>query len=242
MEVNIQQPINAIEEERLQQRPRQEETMPIRRFRVGSLSMGIALIGAGLGVLLQTWFDAETADILWLWWPVIFILLGCEILAYVLFARNRQVRLQYDVLSILIVGVLGMICLGATVLSTTGLLQEVRHAVGSTEQSASLPDLNMKLDPQVKKVIVQSNRTSGIHLDTTPDKEIHVFGTYRSDRIDEQQSYLANAVHVKPVGDVLYILVDEPPMKVMFGNRAEINLTVVVPTGIESEIRSNYPN
>lgn len=240
MEVNIQQPINAIEDERMQQRPRQEETAPVRRYRVGSLSMGIALIVAGLAVILQTWLDVQTADILWLWWPVIFILLGCEILAYVFFVRNRHVRLQYDVFSILIVGMLGMICLGATVLSTTGLLQEVRHAVSSTEQSASLPDLNVKVDPQVKKVIVQSSRTSGIHLDTTTDKELHVFGSYRSDRLEEQQSYVANAVQVKTIGDVMYILVEEPPAKILYGGRGEIQLTVAVPAGLPSEVRSNY--
>lgn len=214
-------------------------TKPVRRFRVGSISMGVALVGAGVGIIAQQLANHEIADLIWLWWPIIFILLGSEILVYVLCFRKQQVRLHYDLMSVFIVGLLGMLCLGSTALSSTGMLQQIRYTVGSTQQVISLPDQNIAVGNVVKKVIVQSNRYQ-VQLDTTTDKAVHVFGTYRSDRMNEDAGFIAQAVQARTIGDTLYVVVNDPPRQATFGDEREIFVTIAVPAGLKHELRGHY--
>lgn len=216
----------------------QEKPRPVKRWRVGSLSMAVALLGAGLYYLLQPWLHMEVFSLISMWWPVIFILLGCEILIYVILVNKENVRLQYDILSIFFVGILGTICLGLMTLSSTGILQEIQHAVGSTQQSASLPELNYSVSPQVKKVVVETNQPHRVHIDSTSDKNVHVFGEYRSDNLANEKSYMADAVQMKEVGDTLYVLIKEPPRKRFYDRGGlRLSLTIALPNTIKSEIR-----
>ena len=82
--------------------------MMMRRWRVGSLTMGLVLILFGGVTLTSIIAGFSPVHILMTLWPVILICLGAEILLH-LFVRKKEeeeVKLKYDVLSILFIGFL----------------------------------------------------------------------------------------------------------------------------------------
>jgi hypothetical protein len=75
----------------------------MRRWRVGTFSMGILLVAAGILLLIGQIRGINGAGMILKWWPIILIVLGVEILAYILFSREEQPRIKFDGLSIVMV-------------------------------------------------------------------------------------------------------------------------------------------
>lgn len=80
-----------------------------RRWRVGTLSMGLSLLFLGGLVMASQWKGADVFETTLAWWPIIFILLGLEIVIYTLWFRGKG-KMYYDVLSVLFVGFLALWC------------------------------------------------------------------------------------------------------------------------------------
>lgn len=72
----------------------------MRKWRVGTVSMGVLLVAAGILLLLGELQGLDGAGLILRWWPVILIILGVEILAYIIMSREEQPRIKFDGLSI----------------------------------------------------------------------------------------------------------------------------------------------
>lgn len=75
----------------------------MRKWRVGTVSMGIMLIATGLLLLISELSGINGARIILRWWPVILIILGIEVLAYLGLSKSsgeEQPKLKFDGLSI----------------------------------------------------------------------------------------------------------------------------------------------
>lgn len=110
-----------------------------RSWRVGTLSMGLSLLFLGALIMVSQWKGADVFETTLAWWPLIFILLGLEIVIYTLWFRGKG-KMYYDVLSVLFVGFLAVCCLVFAGVSSLGLTQELRHVISSTEENYSLPE------------------------------------------------------------------------------------------------------
>jgi hypothetical protein len=75
----------------------------MRKWRVGTISMGLTLILVGCLLMMGQIQGYNGAQMIFEWWPVILISLGMEILAYVYFSKEENPKLKIDVLSIFIV-------------------------------------------------------------------------------------------------------------------------------------------
>ncbi|WP_433946485.1 hypothetical protein [Paenibacillus sp. SN-8-1] len=76
------------------------------KWRVGTVPMGISLLILGMVILFSDLYGYNGFTAAKAWWPIYFILLGLEIMAHSIFRRN--VRIQYDVISIFLIGVLSV--------------------------------------------------------------------------------------------------------------------------------------
>lgn len=72
----------------------------MRKWRVGTFSMGMLLIFMGVLLLIGRIKNVSSINIILNWWPIIIIILGIEILVHVYFSREDQPRVKYDVFSI----------------------------------------------------------------------------------------------------------------------------------------------
>jgi len=98
----------------------------MRRWRVGTISTGLLLIATGIILLVSEIQGFNGARVILRWWPVLLIVLGMEILAYVVFSREEQPKIKYDGLSIFLaifIILLSTAVYGFNILLESGLLQ-----------------------------------------------------------------------------------------------------------------------
>lgn len=86
----------------------------MRRWRVGTFSMGLTLILTGVILFVGQVVDINYAFEILKWWPVILILLGIEMLIYLHFSKEEEPKIQYDGASIFIVVLLIVVSIGVT--------------------------------------------------------------------------------------------------------------------------------
>ncbi len=81
--------------------------------RVGTLTLGLALVAVGIAFVAGVFWDATVYNILLLLWPGALILLGVEVL--VCWAMNRPERLLFDGAAIAMMLVLMLFAFGVGV-------------------------------------------------------------------------------------------------------------------------------
>ncbi|MFC7560175.1 hypothetical protein ACFQY3_16300 [Paenibacillus farraposensis] len=74
-------------------------------WKVGRLSMGLFLVLLGGVTFASKFWGAGILEQVLTWWPVVFVLLGLEILMYTAWKGTRE-RIRYDLFSMFITAVL----------------------------------------------------------------------------------------------------------------------------------------
>jgi hypothetical protein len=187
------------------------ESRTMRRWRVGTFSMGLSLILVGITLLLSAWQGLSAFDALIGWWPVTFILLGLEVLVFIAFAKKEQPVLHYDIFSILLVGVLCCFCMAFALVTSTGVMNEIRYAIGSVERTADLPEIQEPVPQGIERIVVQS---SGFmpKIDKATGRELHLFGNYRTRTTDQEPAISLKKEEVATIhtiGTTIYIAVKQ---------------------------------
>lgn len=230
----------AVQNSSVEQSIPNEVVLKVKRWRIGSLSMGVALFLSGIFLLVSQWNGAEVWDLALLWWPVIFILLGAELLVYLFVARSSDGKVYYDLFSIFFVGCLGMLCLLLATLSSLGITQELRHYVSATERTVNLPELQAAVGTETSRLIIQTNRPHLIQLDQMNTNNVHAVSTYHTSASALDEDYVQSALILKEIGDTLYLFVKDPPQKTTFrAGYDRVEVTVIVPEGLTAEIRDS---
>lgn len=214
----------------------------MRTWRVGSISMGASLLFLGIYLLLSQIIKWDSAYVLAGWWPVLLIVLGAEILVYLFLSKQEKPILKYDFLSIIFVAVIGTVGIGFTVLQATGLTEELQTFFDSEVRTADLPSFNYQVGEEVKRIVVDSSHHP-LTVETVTDKEVSVFGTYRSS-FAEGKPLLGNPedyLMTTQKGDTLYITLKSlPDYNGWMQSGREMDATLVIPASKSLEISSDY--
>ncbi|MGO0060706.1 LiaI-LiaF-like domain-containing protein [Brevibacillus fluminis] len=213
------------------------------KWRVGSVSMGVSLILLGLLFFFSRTDAKIMTNLLMSWWPVVFILLGVEILLYVFLSKSEKVTVHYDVFSILFVGFIGTMCIGTTLFASVGLLAEVQETIGSVEMTKPLPTIQQAVPQNVSKIVVQT-AARPIRVEGNAERNVRLFGEYR-ERVNVpaeagKQGELAYA-SVQTIGEVMYVNLHDLPRKTgINGTDPNEDVTIVLPQSIDVEIRGEH--
>jgi len=128
----------------------------MRRWRVGTLSMGIVLIGLGIILFMsQISGKAATAAVI-KWWPVVLILLGGEVLWYSFTRKEQNATVSFDIFSIFVICVIGLFSLGLYALSEVGVISRLSRMVSAQEFVLAAEPGKFDIDDSVKKLIIES--------------------------------------------------------------------------------------
>jgi hypothetical protein len=213
----------------------------MRTWRVGTFSMGAALLFLGVFLLLSRMLDMDFGYAMMSWWPIILVILGAEILLFLLFSKQEKPYLKYDFLSILFVGILGTAGIGFAAVSSTGILDKVDEVVNREERTFDLPEFNEKLDG-IKRIIVQTGN-SPITIEGASGKDVSMFGTYRALTGEKEKPISKSSEYVSSHrnGDSLYITVKDLPNVTAgpFESHASMDATLLVPMGVKLEVTGN---
>ncbi|MDR7078399.1 hypothetical protein J2Y03_003451 [Neobacillus niacini] len=213
----------------------------MRTWRVGTFSMGASLVFLGVFLFLSRFMGFDLVHVMTAWWPVLLIVLGIEILLYLFLSRQEKPILKYDFVSILFVGVLGMVGILFATLSATGIMGKVEEVVAREERSFELPDFSYQMDDSIKRVVL---RTTGYQttIEATDEKEVSMFGTYRTQTANKEKLIMSadDYVYANKKGDTLYVNVKTLPNELgPFYSHQEIASTILIPKGVQLEVIGN---
>lgn len=218
----------------------------MKQWRVGTISMGVALVLLGVMLFSSQWRGIETLDTFLTWWPIIFVLLGLELLIYLALSKWNNPVVKYDMFSVFFVGFICIICIGFVVLTSSGLMQEIRYSINSVDRMEAIPSIEEKLQSQVKRVIVQNYNGFEIQVGQSAEQavpSVHVFGTYRysSSKGENDLKLPDSIVSVRTIGDTMYVSIQQPPRRNgIYSSYPQMNVTVVIPEGVTTEITGNH--
>ncbi|CAH0285426.1 hypothetical protein SRABI96_04099 [Peribacillus sp. Bi96] len=212
----------------------------MRTWRVGTISMGVSLVGLGVVLMVSQITEMNLTTILLSWWPLLFIILGAEILFYIYFSRKESSFVKYDLLSILFVGLIGTTGIALVLLTSSGLMDQVRAAVKSEEKTVNLPGFNEKAGKGIQRVVLDSG-SYPLTIESGADAEVSIFGTYDERVMEDTSSLLKKKedyLMVERIGDTLYIRFKDLPIQNGLLDSGTMNLkaTLIIPAELALEI------
>ncbi|KMM39154.1 LiaF transmembrane domain-containing protein [Guptibacillus hwajinpoensis] len=210
-------------------------------WRVGTISMGVCLLFLGVMLLLSQIFDWDTAYVLISWWPLLLIVLGVETLLYFLQSQSEKPYLKFDFLSIFFVGIIGTVGIGFTIFQASGFLDHVGSYLEGEVKTENLPAYNQAVGDEIKRILVDAGNQP-VTIESSSEKEVSVFGTYRAQEIDGE-SLLTNFeeyLFTKEKGDTLYVTFKDLPERQGLTRQSMMQARLVVPSTTELEVTSAY--
>jgi len=214
-----------------------------RHWRVGTWSMGIALLAMGALLLISRFDGSQWLDLSLFWWPVILVFLGLEILIYLWISPEKNPVLRYDIFSIILLSLLGAGYTMIAVLNSTGLLEEVRSTIGSREVHIEAEPLQLPLEEEVSRIVLQGGSfwNGRLLLDSadSSNNEVRAFGTcrYTIGKLEADPQSIP-LVRTNQVGGTLYLEPQRPPTSLhLRGNYIpSCALTIVLPANKQVDI------
>lgn len=129
----------------------------MRTRRVGTLSMGIVLLVTGLGLLYAQINEKLVLDWAAKWWPLIFILLGAEVLWQSWRANKNDIKFSYDVLGVFIIIILLGFGLTMDALRETGVIEQCKISMISRNYDLIRTADPIPIDSALNKVVIEQS-------------------------------------------------------------------------------------
>jgi hypothetical protein len=210
----------------------------ISTWRVGSLSMGITLILMGTAFAVSLWQETEAHELLLWVAPVVFILLGFELLLYLKMAGNRDTIVRYDWISVFFVGMVGAASLVLALLMSTGVFDELRSGMQMTQRTAFVETEGVPIPAEVKKVVIQA--TDGVTWNETETREARLMGQIRYWSKEPISSINTDIWRTDIIGDTMFIVVGSVPRRDggFVSDAVRPMLMLALPKGLEVEMHS----
>lgn len=214
----------------------------MRTWRVGTISMGLTLILLGIFLVLSQLFHWKPAYAMLGWWPLILIVLGIEILIYLIRSKEEQPLVKYDIFSIFFVGVIGFLGIGFSIAHATGILEKVYDWTNYEVRTLDLPTYETNLDDSIKRVVVRTG-TIPVTFETGTTNQLSVFGTYVTTIVEGNAPFqkFEDYLFVETKEDTLYATLKQmPDLLLPFDPYREWNATMIIPDNVQVEINADY--
>lgn len=207
----------------------------MRQWRVGTFSMGLLLLCTGVGLLYAQFQPGMVVSGIMKWWPVIFIILGIEVLLQSYLKKDEESKIRYDVFSIFIIFVIVMTGLGLEAASKVGLNDLIQENI-TAEHYNLQNNREIAMDKDVKKVVIEVDEAphlkirsgSGDSLLCSTRAKIRA----QSEAQGQQLLYEKTQFNTRKNGSTLYLNLGSD----MGDNCYDINYSLILPERLAVEI------
>lgn len=90
----------------------------MRQWKLGALTLGALLIILGILIISFRATGLAIIDEILIWWPLVLIMLGLEILAYNFFSKSEHPKMKFDGFSIFAIILLILFCISSFILTS----------------------------------------------------------------------------------------------------------------------------
>ncbi|OMF29086.1 hypothetical protein BK133_18270 [Paenibacillus sp. FSL H8-0548] len=204
-----------------------------RIWRVGSLSMGVTLILMGTGLAVSFWQEIEAYEMLMWVAPVVFIMLGVELLLYLKLSSSERAIVRYDWISVFFVGVIGAVSLGLALLMSTGLFDELQRGLQMTQRTAFIETKMEQVPASIERIVVHTY--SDIQLTETDSRELQLFGQVRYSSSKPMERQDGHILKTETVGSTLYVMIGSLDNRDggIVSDHLDMHMTLAVPKGVK---------
>ncbi|HHV98392.1 MAG TPA: hypothetical protein GXX36_02260 [Clostridiaceae bacterium] len=96
----------------------------MRCWRAGSITLGLALLAFGITMLVSNFTGVFTLLDIVRWWPVLLIVLGCEVLASLFLSADKPLKVKFDVGSVFLIAIIVAFSMAV---STVGFMIDAKY-------------------------------------------------------------------------------------------------------------------
>ncbi len=208
------------------------------QWRVGSFSLGLTLIMAGVSIALG-WFGGNLAGVFSIlrFWPAVLLLLGVEIVIASATTGREHPMIKYDwlgVFAIILIVSAGLLFEAA---DATGLLEKLEWAARAvTFDSVEIPGTAVAIDEGVFRAVISCDR-GAVEIRTIEGGDsIVVFGSGSVTVLSpvEAENWAASfAVSSRREADTLFVTLQSPPVgEALWRSSSEAKWVVLVPSDV----------
>lgn len=126
----------------------------MRQWRVGTVSMGLVLIGTGISLFYAKINNKAAIDAVVQWWPLVLVLLGLEVLILSWCRKDNNSQVKYDLFSIFIILLLVFCSLGLYSLESIGVTGNITNYLTSHDYHIRTSTNEIAINPEAKKLII----------------------------------------------------------------------------------------
>jgi len=174
-------------------------------WRIGTYSMGITLIGIGLAFAASLWQTVTSYELLLWLAPIVFIVLGVELMLAHTNKFANQYKVVYNWLSVFFVGCVGAGALLLSAFLSSGVLDEVNGLFSVKERSVYIEEKIQLSDPAIDKIVIKSDVSYEVQKQAGLN-EISLLGLIHYES-EEPAKLTEQIMKSKQVGSVLYLFI-----------------------------------
>lgn len=213
----------------------------MRQWRVGTLTLGSMLLIMGAGLLYAHINQLAVVKLIFTWWPVLFILLGAEVLVSQVVVRNNQAVLKYDFVAMFLLFLLVAGGMTLQAMNETGLSEQIKQEVASRSLSMNTETQEYTVEPGVKHIVIEApSKITGLNVRTTAEPLIMASGKawLNVDSETTAREMLKNCLKLnhRQAGDTLFISFDTLSSEGLGYNLYINSLALVLPEDVEVEL------
>lgn len=212
----------------------------MRSWRVGTISMGLLLIIVGVILLAALIGSVQLTEALLNWWPLLLVIIGVEILAYILLSKEEHPKVKYDIFSMFMIVVICIASFGAYTVSMIGILPRVKAMIASYDHPIIIEEKDISVPTEVNKIVLElSNATFDIKGHSESGIKIFGNGNVMTDSQENIDALLAvENIVSRRIDNTLILQFNELPRRTEF-NQGIRNLkyTIVLPAEMQVEVK-----
>ncbi len=212
----------------------------MRSWRAGSLTLGIILVVFGITLIISKMFGAFTIFEVALWWPVLLILLGCEVLAALRFSDEKPLKVKYDggsifLMSLILIFTMGISSVTFAVHLVPGGANTIRNAIfhenAVVNTTHTLNSKSVKLNNKIGGNISISSHNGN---ETVVDTVVTV-------------QNMTNEMLKQKKDEILTVdkeggLISTLPPEYSYLHNVRVDFDIKVPKGINIDIKNQHGN
>lgn len=211
---------------------------------MGTVSMGLILVAVGILLLAAEIWGFNGAYLIIRWWPVILIVLGIEILAYVFWSREEEPKIKFDGLSIFLTIMVILISCGVygvhSIIKSefsTGILAELGYFKNHTVITE-----NYDFDPASVNKLQVNNSHGQIRVEHYNGDTIKVDSSIVIENNDEEKArQLAQHLVEITEGETLSINTrNQTLLEDNKNHRITVDYSIKVPRAMEFDFNNKY--
>ncbi len=143
--------------------------------RIGTLTVGVFLVTLGVLLIIQLITHIGFAHALIEVWPVILVALGAEIL-YHRFRTSQDDKMRYDIISMIVLFLVGISAIGLYTLQASGLLDVVRNIPSYATYSIDIAPDQIPVNGDIDRVVLENN-SANLRVKVAESSDVEIRGS-----------------------------------------------------------------